>query len=204
MSIKRIIVSSYIILVAVFSFLAGHVAAQPSQVEAKVKVEAKVDKTSVNVGDKIKYTITILTDKKTEIQMPDDIEKKLAPLETMDGEGKAKMSLTGFTIKDSGSTTSSFWGRKKIVQWYSLAAYTTGKLKIPKLAIKYRAKPNQDWQQVETAEQKIQVQSLLGKAVGMRDIKGPLNFSSRFNAISGPPDSTILPPSMMWTKSGLM
>ena len=88
---------------------------------APVTVKASVDKVTVAIGDKIKYTVFIEKDKGIEIE----------PL--VFGE-----NLGDFAIKDFGSAKRNFLGREKISQWYILDTYVTGKVVIPKAVIKYK------------------------------------------------------------------
>ncbi len=134
---------------------------------APISVKSYVDRSTVAIGDKIKYTVLIEKDKDVEVE----------PL--VFGE-----NLGDFAIKDFGSRESSFLGREKISQWYVLDTYVTGKTTIPRALIKYRNKGEKEWSRIETGEIPIDVKSLLegaGKPVEMRDIKGPASLPSVIN-----------------------
>jgi hypothetical protein len=125
-------------------------------------VEVKVDRDSVFIGDKIKYTIEVKTEKDIEIQFPSFGE-----------------NLGEFAVRDFGSTESGLWGRKTLTQWYILDIYETGTYTIPGALVKYRRKNEERWHEITTDEITIKVQSLLGKSeetAEIRDIKGPKSF----------------------------
>lgn len=131
---------------------------------AAVSVDVEVNKKNVTIGEEIKYRITVSADKNTEIEMPD-----------------LKDVLTDFNIKDSGFKTQKLFSKKKIHTWYVLDSYNTGKLKIPKVIVKYKEKSNKQWEKIEAKEQLIEVKSLLannGVVIPLRDIKPPVNLPS--------------------------
>ena len=132
-----------------------------------ITVKAGVDKTTVAIGDKIKYTIFIDKDRDIEVE-PETFGQNLG----------------NFAIKDFGSERSVYFNKEKISQWYILDTYITGKATIPKVTIKYKKKKDKDWSQVDTGELAIEVKSLLDKTgpnTQMRDIKGPVGLPSVIN-----------------------
>jgi hypothetical protein len=121
-----------------------------------ITVKATVDKTTVAIGDKIKYTIFIEKDKDIEVE-----------------PSAFGQNLGNFAIKDFGS--------KRNV---SLNTYITGKTIIPKVAIKHKRKKEKDWSQIETGEVCVEVKSSLDKAgpnIQMRDIKEPVGLPLAIN-----------------------
>jgi hypothetical protein len=65
-----------------------------------------------------------------------------------------------------------------------LTTFVTGKATIPKATIRYKEKGAKDWSQTQTAQQDVEVRSLLektGAKAQMRDIKGPVSLAGRFN-----------------------
>lgn len=129
-----------------------------------ITVRAEVDKDSVTIGDKIRYTINVSAKKDFEIKFPRFAE-----------------NLAGFAVKDFGSSKHGFFGRKELVQWYVLDTYTTGKYKIPKAVIKYKKKDEKEWNNLETAELQIEIKTTLDKgASDIRDIENPVNFPRKW------------------------
>jgi len=132
-----------------------------------ITVKAAVDKTTVAIGDKIKYTIFIEKDKDVEVEA------------SAFGE-----NLGNFAIKDFGSKRSVSGNKENISQWYILDTYVTGKATIPKVTIKYKREKDKDWSRSETNEISVEVKSSLNKAgfnVQMRDIKEPVGLPSTIN-----------------------
>ncbi|MDD5408848.1 MAG: hypothetical protein PHC71_01995 [Candidatus Omnitrophica bacterium] len=132
-----------------------------------ITVKATVDKATVAIGDKIKYTIFIEKDKDVEVE----------PF-------AFGQDLGNFAIKDFGSKRSVFFNKERISQWYILDTYITGKTIIPKVKIKYKKRNDPEWSQIETGEVPIEVKSLLGESghnIQMRDIKGPVGLPSAIN-----------------------
>jgi len=135
--------------------------------DAAIKVKTSLDKKRVGIGDKLKYSITIVTSKDTEIEFPD-----------------TSSLFKDFSVKDSGLTTRTFFRKKTLAQSYLLQTYTPGKYTLPKTAIRYRAKGQSQWQELGLSEYTVEVKSALEKAgslVTLRDIKGPLEMSRRLD-----------------------
>lgn len=136
-----------------------------------LKAKAQVDRTSITIGDKIKYTITAYTNKNVEVEF--------LPFNDKD--------LSGFAIKDFGSYSKVFLNKKTPVQWYILDNYVTGTYTLPKAVVKYKLPGENNWQRLETKEIKIEVKSLLTdspeKSLDIKDIHGPLNLPDKFMLI---------------------
>jgi hypothetical protein len=132
-----------------------------------ITVKAVVDKTTVAIGDKIKYTIFIEKDKDIEVE-----------------PSAFGQNLGNFAIKDFGSKRNVSLNKERISQWYILDTYITGKTIIPKVAIKHKRKKEKDWSQIETGEVCVEVKSSLDKAgpnIQMRDIKEPVGLPLAIN-----------------------
>ncbi len=154
-------------LVISFSGINFSFADTPKEAKPPITIKAEVNKHSVAIGDKIKYTITVSCGKDIEVEFPDF--------------GK---SLENFAIKDFGSSRKAFFSKQTITSWYLLDTYVTGESTIPKTAIKYRQKGQTVWNEAEITEQKITVKSMLEKAgpsAGLRDIKNPVNLPQNFS-----------------------
>ncbi len=131
-----------------------------------IEVTAAIDKASIQIGDKVTYTITVKAKKNIEVEFPQ------IPLE----------NLAGFAIKDFGSSQKALFGKITFKQWYLLDTYVSGEHTIPASAIKYRSKGQSDWQELNANEIKIEVKSVLGaipKQNDIRDIRGPKSFAGK-------------------------
>ncbi len=154
-------------LLITFSGINFSFADTPKEPKSPVTINAEVNKHSVAIGDKIKYTITVSCAKNIEVEFPDS--------------GK---NLENFAIKDFGSSRKVFFAKQRITTWYLLDTYVTGESVIPKTVIKYRQIGQKDWNQAEIPEQKITVKSMLEKTgpnAALRDIKEPVNLPQKFN-----------------------
>ena len=134
--------------------------------DTEVTVTAVLDKTSVTIGDKIRYSLVVSAKNDIEVEFPDF-------------EG----NLGNFNLKDFGSGRKVFWGRQKITRWYVLDTYVIGKQALPKALVKYRRQGENDWNRLESEEKEIEVKSLLDKPGvkrELRPIKDPLDFPFRW------------------------
>ncbi len=130
-----------------------------------ITARAEADKTFINIGDKIKYSIKVKTGKNTEVEFPFFAGK-----------------LADFSIRDFGSLERGFFGKKRLVQWYVLDIYVVGQHTIPAAILKYKQKDQQKWQEIETNPVEIEVKSVLEGAADIsdiRDIKEPVGFPQR-------------------------
>ena len=130
-----------------------------------IKVITSTDKSSVDVGDKIKYEIIVKTKKGVDVEFTSFDYK-----------------LGSFSIKDFISLESEFLGNKTLIQRYILSNFVSGEYVIPKIEIKYKKIDEKEWKIKETEEIKILVRSVLIEEENpqdIRDVKGPLNFSDK-------------------------
>ncbi|MFH1318197.1 MAG: BatD family protein, partial [Candidatus Omnitrophota bacterium] len=131
---------------------------------AAIKVEARVDKDKVSVGDRIRYEIIIEKEKNVEVESPLLWEE----LENVD-------------IVDSGKDEGGYFGGKKIEYWYFLENYNTDSFVIPKASVKYRESSAKEWSEVKTDPIEIEVISLVDSwDSDIKDIKDPVNPRSNF------------------------
>jgi hypothetical protein len=122
-----------------------------------------VNRSSITIGDRIKYTVEVTAPHETQIQMP-------AFKDNLIGE---------FEIKDSASkTTEHLFGKKRLRSRYDITAYSVGKKEIPSIEIKYKPRLAKDWSLKKTDVIAIDVRSVLPKEppVDIRGIKGPAGF----------------------------
>ncbi|MCM8775994.1 MAG: BatD family protein [Candidatus Omnitrophica bacterium] len=128
-----------------------------------VLIEAFVDKSTVTIGEKIKYNIVVDAEKGVEVEFPQFGE-----------------NLGGFAVKDFNISKSKKSGRNRIrqEQWYLLDSYTVGSYVIPSQSI--RAKLGDGTTKtLTTPEIFVEVRSVLGndsEKEGLRDIKAPLEI----------------------------
>ncbi len=149
-------------LVAANSFA---VAEDTTSKNPPITVIAEADKTSIAIGDKIKYSIKAKTGKNTEVKFPFFVKK-----------------LGDFSIRDFGFLERGFFGKKRLVQWYVLDIYVVGQHTIPAAILRYKQKDQQEWQEIETNPVEIEVKSVLEGAANISDIrgiKGPVGFPQR-------------------------
>ncbi len=131
--------------------------------EPTIIATATVDKTEVNIGDKLRYTIKVDYASGVTVTFPDFGEH-----------------LAGFTIKDYGTGKPKNMRNSRIVQeqWYILDTYTTGSYTIPSATIKYN-EPSGEEREVKTPELHIEVKSVMKEgedASNIKDIKPPVNI----------------------------
>lgn len=131
--------------------------------EASIIATATVDKTEVNIGDKIIYTIKVDYASDVSVAFPDFGEH-----------------LADFTIKDFGTGEPENIRNNRIVQeqWYVLDIYTTGSYTIPSAIIKYTELGGKE-REVKTPELHIEVKSIIKEgedASDIKDIKPPVNI----------------------------
>lgn len=145
----------------------GSYAAKESQGKnLPVEANAAVERSSIQIGDKITYCLTVKTKKNIEVEFPQILPENLA----------------GFAIKDFGSSEKDLFGKRTFKQWYILDTYVSGEHTIPAAVIKYRFKGQTDWQELSVNEMKLEVKSVLDNAqnqADIRDIRGPKSFTSK-------------------------
>lgn len=131
-----------------------------------IEASAMVDKASIQIGDKVTYSLTVKAQKDIEVELPQILPENLA----------------SFAIKDFGSSQKGLFGKKIFKQWYLLDTYSSGEHTIPSAVVKYRTKGQSDWQELSVNEVKLEVKSVLSNApnrADIRDIRGPKSFVSK-------------------------
>jgi len=86
-----------------------------------IKVRAAINRRSALVGDRIRYSIKIITDTNIDVDIPEVLDR-----------------LDGFEVLDEGLTKKKFLGKNIVVKWYLLTLYQPGDYVIPGLEIAYR------------------------------------------------------------------
>lgn len=131
-----------------------------------IEVAAAVDKSSILIGDKVTYAITVKAEKDIEVEFPQSLPENLA----------------GFAVKDFGSKKTRWFNKKIYRYWYLLDTYVSGGHVIPASVIKYRKNGSSEWQELSAKEVKLEVKSVLEGAQDqkdIRDIRGPKAFAGK-------------------------
>jgi hypothetical protein len=134
-------------------------------------VRSYVNKRAVNIGDRVRYTIEVRTGKKTDIAFPKFDAQKV---EGQDDTAR----IGGFEIKDSGTRVKDgMFGGRTYFNWYDITAYSTDKVHIPVVTVKFRPIGRKEWSTKETYEIAVNIDSVLPKGQkisDIMDIKGPM------------------------------
>jgi len=118
-----------------------------------VAVTAEVDRSTVAIGDKVRYTIRVEAPKDIEIEFPDFGD-----------------NLGGFAVKDFGSEEKTFFGKKRYAKWFLLDTYVSGTYEIPPTFIKYKEPGDEFFEEIETETIEIIVESILETSDERQDI----------------------------------
>lgn len=119
-------------------------------------VRATVSKRTVTIGDRILYTIEARYGGGVSVAFPVFADKKVGD----------------FEIKDSGKTIKKGWfGRTTQTCWYSIAAYSVGKLSVPEAQVFYTVKGKPERMSVPVKALEVSVESVLPKGATITDIK---------------------------------
>jgi hypothetical protein len=147
-------------LISVILVFAAGGAVDAQEADTDLKISAELDKKEADIAEEIRYSISVVTDRDTEISFPD-----------------ADEFLSDFSLKDSKLTQRVFFNRKTVSKQYIFQGYIPAKYTIPKTVIKYRKKTEDQWQQAQIPQQTIEIRSALAQAgypEKLCDIKGPL------------------------------
>ncbi len=126
------------------------------------EVIASADKDKITIGEKLTYALEVKTAQNIEVEFP-----------------VFEDNLAGLSIRDSSLKEKSSFGRKIYIKSYLLSTYVTGPYIIPPAAIKYKTKDADQWEELETNEVVVQIESVLGdQATDIKDIKGPIELPS--------------------------
>lgn len=127
-------------------------------------VQGSVNKSTILVGDRIKFSIDVKYRKGMEISAPVFKNDRIGDME----------------IKDSGrNTKEGLFGARENIYWYSITSYDLGKHTIPQVEIRYRGKGDKEWKGVKTKALAIEVVSIIPKDrefKDIKDVKGPFYY----------------------------
>ncbi len=169
---KKILCLGIIIINAVIFSLGGACASEGKQASSRqgqkktqdkaiAQARAYVDKSTITIGEKVKYTIEVDFDETAKVELPA-------------GDNR----FGGFTVKDFGQDKDRRIGGKRIQkkQWFLLDTYTLGSYVIPEQEVKITL-PGASQQTLKSPQIFVEVKSVIkegGKEEGLRDIKPPL------------------------------
>ncbi|MFQ6042303.1 MAG: hypothetical protein ACE5PV_15715 [Candidatus Poribacteria bacterium] len=119
-----------------------------------ITVTTQVDQTTISIGDKIKYTITVEAKPELKVELPQFAE-----------------NLGGFAIKDFGQLKpKKRKGWMVYQQWYLLDTYTTGSYTIPAPVIRY-TEADGTKREIKGKEVTVEVKSVLSEGEEPQDIR---------------------------------
>ncbi len=132
------------------------------QNKAIAQARAYVDKSTITIGEKVKYTLEVDYAESAKVELPA-------------GDNR----FGGFTVKDFGEAPDRKIGAKRLQkkQWFLLDTYTLGSYVIPEQEVKITL-PGASRQTLKSPQIFVEVKSVIKegeKEEGLRDIKPPLN-----------------------------
>ncbi|MBI4430930.1 MAG: hypothetical protein HY587_04365 [Candidatus Omnitrophica bacterium] len=127
------------------------------------EVIAYVDKSTITIGEKVKYTVEVISDKDAEVSFP-----------------AYTAQMGGFAVKDFGQEDPRKAGRDKVkwISWYLLDTYTTGSYVIPPQPVEIKLRDGKSFM-LKSPEIFVEVKSVMQEGAeaeeeGLRDLKAPL------------------------------
>ena len=131
-------------------------------IKGPVTVIASTDVEEATIGDKIRYTITVISDPELEVTLPEFGE-----------------NLGGLAIRDFGHVPpGKYKGRTRQEQWYLLDTYITGIYTIPAPVVKFKEQDGKETE-IEGNEVSVQVVSVIADGEEPEDIMeiaGPVDL----------------------------
>ncbi|NQT95512.1 MAG: hypothetical protein HQ572_03590 [Candidatus Omnitrophica bacterium] len=128
--------------------------------QAPPQTKTKISKSSVNIGEKLKYTISVYTKPNVLVRFSDPEE------------------LGSFEVLSTDISERIIFGKKVTTALYYLVAYDTGEETMPKLSIQYRY-PGSKWENIRPGRKKINVKSVFETAkieADVKPIEGPIGL----------------------------
>jgi len=129
-----------------------------AQTTSPVAVESRIDKTTITIGDTVRYAVRLSRAPNVQVRWP----------------GLAA-NLGMFEIRDYNKAEPRE-EKENIIEEvaYTISTFDTGKFVIPPLAIQYLAPPDTAWRQLETERLEIYVKTVLPSEAGdIRNVKAP-------------------------------
>lgn len=142
--------------IAISVFLSAFLCGTALAGGAEPSIRTTVDRRAILIGQRILFKIIVGVPKGVQVEMP-----------------KFKDDKAGdFEIKDSGSRTErSFFGGTRIVDWYEITAYETGKFKTPIASVRFKDIKADDWKAKGLNQIDIEIESVLPEGIAIKDIK---------------------------------
>jgi len=126
--------------------------------ESPVSVESRLDKSSITIGDTVRYTIRLARDANVKVNWP-ALGANLGAFEIRDYDKPDPRKINGRLVEEIS---------------YTISTFDTGRFEIPPLALAYQAPPDTMWKNLQTEKLEIYVASMQPSQDGdIRDIKSP-------------------------------
>lgn len=151
-----------IVRLSVFAILLVAASSAIAEDDGAPSIRTTINKKRIFIGDRIRYTVQMVSRYDLEIELPQFKDSKIGDCE----------------IKDSGkSIKGSIFGKRRYTNWLDITSYYTGKRTIPAIEIRYREKGEGQWKKLKTDELIFTVETVLprsSKLTDIKDIKGVL------------------------------
>lgn len=139
-------------------FLLACISTAEPQSGSPVSVESHVDKTSITIGDTVRYTVRLRRDENAQVRWP-SLGANLGVFEIRDYRKAEPRAEKGGIVEEIS---------------YTVSTFDTGRFVIPPLAINYLVPPDSTWRALNTESLQIYVRSILPSEAGdIRDVKAP-------------------------------
>ena len=129
-----------------------------AQTSSPVAVESRIDKTTITIGDTVRYAVRLSRAPNVQVRWP-GLAANLGAFEIRDYNKPEPRDEKGSIIEEVA---------------YTISTFDTGRFVIPPLALQYLAPPDTVWRQLETERLEIYVKSVLPSEAGdIRNVKAP-------------------------------
>jgi hypothetical protein len=142
--------------ISIALFLAAFICGAAFAGPAEPSIRTTVDRRVILIGQRILFKVIVGVPKGIEVEMPRFKDDKAGD----------------FEIKDSGSKIEkSFFGGTRIINWYAITAYETGKFKTPIASVRFKDINADDWKAKGLNQIDIEIESILPRGVPIKDVK---------------------------------
>lgn len=132
-----------------------------AQTGSDISIESRVDKSTIRIGDVIRYSVVIRRSPEIEVETP-GLAANLGSFEIRDYEVQDPQKREGRIVERVD---------------YLISTFEVGEFEIPPLTIRYRAVGDTVWKSLQTETLRIVVESMKPSEAGdIRDIKEPLEI----------------------------
>ncbi len=144
-------------IIIAWLFILGFASAR-AQTSSPVAVESRIDKTTITIGDTVRYHVRLSRAPNVQVRWP-GLAANLGMFEIRDYNKPEPREEKDRIIEEVA---------------YTISTFDTGKFVIPPLALQYLAPPDTAWHQLETERLKIYVKTVLPSEAGdIRNVKNP-------------------------------